>query len=243
MMLTRSLKYRVAAGSSFEMNMTLNSTSTSTPAPRHTSLSRAQGGYALVALLALMTIMLIALMAAVPSIRQQNQREREQEAIIRGEEMAEAIRLYINYTGKPPTSMDQLIEGAPFGVKKVQVLRAYAAHDPLSSTGEWRLIRPTDPAFIEFAKAVALYNDGQLPVTRDAKVKDIIPIPVFTGLTNLKSKDDEESSHSGDDNTEDGSTTGTGPFIGVASRSRRDSVINYYDIEQHNKWVFTPVFR
>ncbi|MGB8510373.1 MAG: hypothetical protein WCD76_18490 [Pyrinomonadaceae bacterium] len=204
--------------------------------------ARQQDGYALVALLALMTIMAIALMAAVPGIIHQGQREREQEAIIRGEEVAEAIRLYINYTGKPPTSMDQLIEGAPFGVKKIQVLRAYATRDPLSSTGEWRLVRPTDPAFIEFAKAVALYNDGQLPVTRDDKVKGVVPVPIFTGLTNLKSDDKEESTHD-DGEGEDSSTTSTGVFIGVASRSRHESIITYYDIERHNKWVFTPVFR
>ncbi|MCA1593193.1 MAG: hypothetical protein LC754_11185 [Acidobacteria bacterium] len=209
-------------------------------APRTT---RAEDGYALVALLALMTIMMLALMAAVPSIRQQNQRELEKEAIIRGEEVAEAIRLYINYTGKPPTSMEQLVEGAPFGVKKIQVLRAYAAHDPLSSTGEWRLVRDTDPSFIEFAKAVAIYNEGQLPTTRDDKVKGIVHVPVFTSITNLKTKDEETPCSEGGGGESSTTTTTTGYFVGVASRSCRDSVILYYDIDRHDKWVFTPVFR
>ena len=39
--------------------------------------------------------------------------------------------------------MDQLLEGIPRGTKKLQILRAEAARDPLSSSGEWKLIGPT----------------------------------------------------------------------------------------------------
>lgn len=194
-----------------------------------------------------MTILILATMAAAPSIRQQSQRELEQEAIVRGEEVAEAIRLYVNCTGNLPTSMEQLQEGAPcYGrVEKVQVIRAYAAHDPLSSTGEWRLIRPNDRALTDFVIAVAQYNENQVPKTSDPKIAShpmlqAIANMQLAGIVNTKTKDDEKSSH-GDE--EDSSTTSTGPFIGVASRSHRDSIITYYDIEQRDKWVFTPLFR
>ena len=104
--------------------------------------ARSQGGYALIALLALMSMLMIAAMAAAPSIRQQSRRERELEAIARGEEVAEAIRAFYHYTSRLPTSMDELKEGAPFGTKKIQVLRASAACDPLTSRegecGEWQ---------------------------------------------------------------------------------------------------------
>jgi hypothetical protein len=33
------------------------------------------------------------------------------------------------------------------------------------------------------------------------------------------------------------------PFIGVASQSRMRSVVTYYGIENHSKWIFTPMFR
>ncbi|HEX7957943.1 MAG TPA: type II secretion system protein, partial [Pyrinomonadaceae bacterium] len=52
-------------------------------------------GYALVALLAMMTILALAVTAAAPVVRQQTQRERELEAIRRGEEVSEAIRQYV----------------------------------------------------------------------------------------------------------------------------------------------------
>src|SRR5215510_4228420 len=57
---------------------------------------RSEGGYTLVALLALMTVLALFAMAAAPRVAQQAQREREQETIFRGEEVAEAIRLYYN---------------------------------------------------------------------------------------------------------------------------------------------------
>jgi type II secretory pathway pseudopilin PulG len=197
-----------------------------------------QKGYALVALLALMTLLVISMMAAVPNLRQQNQRELEKEAIVRGEEVAEAIRIYYNAKNRLPTSMDELVEGVepfPGAIKKVQILRAYAAHDPLSKSGEWRLIKLNDAAFIEFIKFVAVYNDGRMPQTRDEKLK-AIPVPQPTDIRNIKTEEEAP-------NDEDTSTSGSGQFIGVASRSRRDSVLTYYDIEREDKWVFTPLFR
>src|SRR5687768_17753253 len=106
--------------------------------PAHTSRVPARArarerGYALVALLAVMTLLMIAMMAAAPSIRQQTRRELELEAIARGEEVAEAIRMYmsIHPTRQPPTSMDELLEGVSRGTKKVMVLRGSASRDPL----------------------------------------------------------------------------------------------------------------
>src|SRR5437588_9728506 len=79
-----------------------------------------QAGYTLVALLALMTVVALFAMAAAPSILQQAQREKEKEAIFRGEEVADAIRLFHNSqaprrggggSAAMPTSMEQLLEG------------------------------------------------------------------------------------------------------------------------------------
>src|SRR5688572_13372957 len=100
---------------------------------------QSEGGYTMVALLGLMTIMALFALAAAPSLHQQAQREREKDAIFRGEQVADAIRLYYKYRasqnarGIPglPTSMDQLLEGVPRGTKKLQILRVSAAQDPL----------------------------------------------------------------------------------------------------------------
>src|SRR2546423_2638054 len=140
-------------------------------------------GYTLVALLALMTILAIVAMSAAPSLRQQTQRERELEAIARGEEVAEAIVLYTRFKGAPPTEMQQLLDGVDFGIKKVHILRPSAAIDPLSQKGEWKLVHPSDKVVGEFQDRVMQYTNGVIPDTREAFFKQFAR--QITGLSDL----------------------------------------------------------
>ena len=89
-----------------------------------------------------MTIFAIALLAVAPTVQIEVQREKELESIRRGEEVAEAIRLYLLHNGgtKYPDSIDELLEGLPQGTKKRQILRPSAAIDPLSEDGKWNLV-------------------------------------------------------------------------------------------------------
>jgi len=189
-----------------------------------------EGGYTLVALLALMTIFAILAMAVAPSIRQQNMRAREAEAISRGEEVAEAIRLYVRAKNALPTSMDQLLEGISRGTKKIQILRPEAARDPITGL-EWRRIRQTDAAIISFERDVVNYAGAQPPLSKHSALQ----VPKVANLLNIGSKDDSTAT-AADDNLSDTD----GPFIGVASRDARASVITYYGIDHHDGWIFTP---
>ncbi len=200
---------------------------------------RGEGGYALVALLALMAVLALMLISVAPNLRQQAQRERELVSIARGEEVAEAIRLYILEKRTLPTSMDQLLEGLPRGTKKLQILRASAAIDPLSSTGEWKLVTPREKALIEFQKQVMIYNNGQMPKTRDEAIVPQVYSNIIQNMVGLKNTKTEDDAPGGEDDSENSS----GPFIGVVSRSRRDSIIHYYGIDRHDQWIFTPLFR
>jgi len=52
----------------------------------------------------------------------------------------------------------------------------------------------------------------------------------------------------GTSNTFTGSSSGnpgnsSGPFIGVSSQSKTNSVLLYYGIDHHDGWIFTPLFR
>lgn len=217
--------------------MTEPSTSRATP---NAGAQARERGYALVSLLALMTVLMITMMAAAPSIRQQTRRERELEAIARGEEVAQAIRMYIHYAKRPPTSMEELQEGAPFGTKKVQVLRASAARDPLTESGEWRLIKVNDRELIAFTRELTKYANGRLPAATtdtDGTMQQIaITLPRVTNILDTGTTAEAPGG-------EDASLSSNGPFIGVASRSRRDSIIAYYGIERHDEWVFTPFYK
>ncbi len=192
----------------------------------------------LLAVMGLMAVFAIALLAVAPSVQMEVQREKELETIRRGEEVAEAIRQYVEfYRGaKLPNSMDDLLEGLPQGTKKRQILRASAAIDPLSEDGKWRLVKPDVQSLGGFAKRVQEYNGGLLP-SNPSQVFDRWAIVL---VNNLNTGTDSEVK--GADEDADDSTENT-PFIGVASRSKSTSVLTYYGIENHSKWVFTPLFR
>lgn len=210
------------------------------PAPQF-DLRNPQSGYTLVALLAFMSVLALFAIAAAPGVRQQAQREREKEAVFRGEEVANAIRAYVEYrssqgargTAALPTSMDQLLEGLPRGTHKVQILRSEAAVDPLSSTGEWKLISPTSQNLVQFVQSVTVYAGGTPPMTRGILAQFV---PQLVNVLNTGSTDTAPGGEESSDNI-------TGPFIGVASRSQRNSVITYYGVDRHDQWIFTPLFR
>jgi type II secretory pathway pseudopilin PulG len=205
---------------------------------KNSRFGNSQSGVTLVALLAMMTIITISLLAVAPNLLQDVQREKELESIRRGEEVADAIREYVKAkNGLLPKSMDELLEGIPFGTKKRQILRVSAAIDPLSEDGKWRLIRYTSKELLNFERKVILYNGKVLPETQDQQffqryLVQLVNI-VDTGEDTITTSFNEDSAN----NTEDGE------FIGVASQSKNKSVIVYYGLEKHNKWIFTPLFR
>ncbi len=198
-----------------------------------------EAGMSMLAVMAAMVIFAIALLAIAPSIQQGVQREKELESIRRGEEVAHAIRQYVEFHRgtKLPNSIDELLEGLPQGTKKRAILRPSAAVDPLSEDGKWRLIEPESQAFINFGKRVQIYNNGLLP-SSPSQVFDRFALP----LVNILNTESEEDNKEADD-AEFEETTDNLPFIGVASQSKSRSVLAYYGIENHSKWIFTPMFR
>jgi type II secretory pathway pseudopilin PulG len=190
-----------------------------------------------------MTVLALFALAAAPSIRQQAQREREIETIFRGEEVADAIRIYYSYQQSKvgigdaalPTSIDQLLEGIPRGTKKIQILRASAARDPLSESAEWNLVRPRSSQLTDFTRDIMLFAGNIRPTTNDPDLKQAeqLMAPLVVPTLGIASS---SSSSSGDDSS-------SGPFIGVAPDSKNKSIINYYGIDRHDGWIFTPLFR
>ena len=193
----------------------------------------------LLAVMGIMTLFAIALLAVAPSVQQDVQREKELESIRRGEEIADAIRQYVvAYNGtKLPESIDDLLEGLPQGTKKRMILRASAATDPLSEDGKWRLIKADPQIIAAFAKRVQDYNNGLLP-SNPTQFLDKYSIVIVNSI-NTGTEDESDDS---DDETFD-LVTDNQPFIGVASQSRQKSILTYYGIERHSKWIFTPLFR
>ncbi len=192
----------------------------------------------LIAVMGIMVIFATALLAVAPTVQMEVQRDKELESIRRGEEVARAIEQYvIHYRGtKLPESIDDLLEGLPQGTKKRMILRPSAATDPLSEDGKWRLIEPEPQVIAAFAKRVQEYNNGLLP-SSPSQLFDRWAVVIVNSVTDV----DESDSTEPDPNYE--VVTDNTPFIGVASQSRSRSIVTYYGIENHSKWIFTPLFR
>jgi type II secretory pathway pseudopilin PulG len=208
-----------------------------------------EAGYTLVALLAMMSLLALVAMAVAPNLQQQGLREREKEAIFRGEQVADAIRDYYLYRSSTtggaglqalPTSMDQLLEGVPIpgGSRKRQVLRVSASRDPLSTTGEWRTVRPQASELLEFQRAVMVYAGNVLPRPLNDQIAQLqqVAVPPLTSVIDTGSS---KTAPGGEDSSADSS----GPFVGVSSRSRNNAVLYYYGIDRHDQWIFTPLFK
>jgi len=111
----------------------------STSGPRRRATlggSRPNRGYALLLVCFLVAAVIIASWAAVPDLITQSKREREEEAIWRGEQYARGIRLYYRKNGRFPQTIEDLTE------KKTAIrFMRQAYKDPTNKKdGEWRLI-------------------------------------------------------------------------------------------------------
>jgi len=183
---------------------------------------RGESGMTLLAIMMMMAIFAIALLAVAPTVHQSIQREKELEAVRRGEEIADAIRIYVVRFNKLPESIDDLLEGIPQGTKKTMILRPSAATDPLSADGKWRLIKADPKVVAAFAKRVQAFNNGLLP-NNPAPQLDRYSIQLLVNL-NTGTEDDTDIVDEDDDLDV---TTDNQPFIGVASQSRSKSIITY----------------
>ena len=203
-------------------------------------------GAALVSLMALMTIMAIFMLAAAPSLLMEVQRGKEEEAIARGEEVQQAILTYVRYARRLPKSMDELREGVPIPgrTKKLMVLRQSAAIDPLASDGEWKLIQQGDfKTLSEFRRKLTAYTGSNIFSNPRTNIPEVDSVFNQLAAASISTIDAETSEDTDPPGGEDTSQNIEGPFIGVVSRSQRKSVISYYGIERHDRWIFTPLFR
>lgn len=201
---------------------------------------KSEQGWTMMTVMAIMALIAVGLLAVAPNVAHSIQREKELESIRRGEEVAEAIKQYVEHHQgrKLPDSMDELLEGLPSGTKKRQILRPAAAVDPLSKDGKWRLITPTEQAFLNFGRRVQNFHNGVLPSTQGRFLNRYAI--ALANNTNTESEDDLTAPA---DSNEYSVKTENNPFIGVASQSKTTSRVAYYGIENHSKWLFTPLFR
>lgn len=124
-------------------------------------------GYALVALIGVMMFSLILTTAAAPELKRDTQREREEEMLWRGQQVAWAISRFKQVRGTYPTDLRDLVQGFEINLKKIRLLRPSALCDPMTPCEgggpNWRLVHPGDPLPKELLDAyLAMQQKGTM---------------------------------------------------------------------------------
>jgi type II secretory pathway pseudopilin PulG len=91
-------------------------------------------GFMLIGVIVLVFLVMLALSVAAPKVAQDLRRDREVEAIHRGNEYVRALQLYYKKFGRYPGNMDQLEKS-----NNIRFLRQKYV-DPLTGKADWRLI-------------------------------------------------------------------------------------------------------
>ncbi|MEW6213024.1 MAG: hypothetical protein AB1631_32170 [Acidobacteriota bacterium] len=133
-----------------------------------------QRGWALLGLLLALMVIGIFMLAAVPSVRMQVQREKEEEMIYRGQQMAEAIARWYNFGNLGPinlqtnagfgplTELKRLREIMRFNNREIKFARSSAFIDPMTSE-EWEPVRVRDPRIAGALNAYSSFNNVIIP--------------------------------------------------------------------------------
>src|SRR5262245_9190445 len=130
---------------------------------------RNEKGYALVGLMVVMMFALILTTATAPTLRQEAQREKEEEMLWRGQQVAYALKKYRDYRPNMfPTDLNELVQGIDLHGNKIRLLRPSALCDPMTPCtdgGNWRLVHPGDPLPKELLDAIITTQEKrQMPI-------------------------------------------------------------------------------
>jgi type II secretory pathway pseudopilin PulG len=205
-------------------------------------------GYAMVGLMGVMMFALILTTVAAPALRLEAQREKEEEMLWRGQQIATALSRYRRMRGTYPNDLDELVKGVEIGVKKLRFLRPSALCDPMTPCDgmNWRLVHPGDPLPKELMDAiVATQEKRQMPLNpqslgelaRFAQMgaTRLPGQPADTQLDGQIGPVNDQPNNSGSDGN-----FKKGPVIGVVSKKSDRMFRSYYGIEQYDHVLFFP---
>ncbi len=213
-------------------------------------------GYALIGIMTVMMFGLILTTAAAPTLKSESQREKEEEMLWRGQQVATALRNYQRVRGSFPTDLTDLVKGIEVGTKKLRFLRPSALCDPMTpcdpGSPNWRTVHPGDPLVKELLDAyISTREKGQMvlppPPGMLVQFAAMGASQLTSGGLGLGLAGDKPAG--GGDTPPNPANTGggaqsddklKGPIIGVVSRKSDRMFRNYYGIEEYDKTLFFP---
>lgn len=213
-------------------------------------VQRVERGYALVGLMAVMMFALILTTAAAPTLRREMQREKEEEMLWRGQQVAVALKKYHAFRGGAfPTTLKELVNGVNMNGKRLSLLRPSAICDPMTPCeGEtnWKTVNPGDPLTKELLEAIIISQEkSKIPVNPQgiqelARLAQVgtVTLPGQPADTKLDGVIDQGENQQG--GSASGDNKQGAPIIGVVSRKSGKMFRPYYGIEEYDHALFFP---
>src|SRR5262245_653472 len=216
-------------------------------------------GYALVAMMGVVMFALILTTVAAPPIKLEAQREREEEMLWRGHQVAKGLEGYFRRRGRFPADLGELVKGVDLGVQKVRFLRPSALCDPMTPCDReegtnWKLINPGDPLIRELLDAyVSTQQRGTLPRCPPPPILFQIAQMGETGVPGEAAASGKEQNNETQQHQQKQQPTPPGnnpgfsvgsfnsdqsPIVGVVSKKQVQMFRSYYGIEQNDHALF-----
>ncbi len=179
-----------------------------------------EAGYNLVVLVMLITVMGIFLAAALPRWSAVIRRDKEEEAISRGWQYAEAIRVFQRRFGRLPNTLDELVEVEPRSIRRLW-------KDPLTDEGAWAVIVQTPQG-----GSMAIDPETGLPI-------DPLPAPEEGGGGPLPGRPPGQLAGGQPLGPGGEPQPIVGPIRGVKTRAKGEAFQKLFGNESYEQWEFT----
>lgn len=200
------------------------------------NLREHEQGFLLVGVIVMVALVLLTLSVAAPIVAKDLRRERELEAVHRGQQYVRAIRLYYLKNNSYPSSV-KLLEG---GTPKERYLRQHYL-DPMTGKDDWRLIalgqaKTTVKGFFGeplagiastgLGTATGMQSGGQSSTGQSTS----------TSTSSSFNQSSFGQSNSGSASPLDGGSTG--PFVGIGIPKEGASIIVENEQTDYSTWEF-----
>lgn len=187
---------------------------------------RSEAGYNLVILMVMLMVMNIVIAAALPKWSHVIRREREEELISRGFQYAEAVRVFQNRFQRLPVRIQELVEVKPRSIRKLW-------KDPMTDEGTWVLV-PLNRNGPVLTPQPEGPSGGEDQNGRGGKGGQ-------NGGSGKPGEDLPDGNGDGGDGGDGGKKepTQVGPFVGVHSRSSKESILIFNGHDHYDEWQFT----
>src|SRR5262249_20387361 len=177
-------------------------------------------GYALLALIIVLAVLAMLLASSVNTFHADTMRDKEDEFIFRGYEMAKAIARYNNagklaplHLGSFPLALEDIGKQAEINGVRFCYVRKFALVDPITND-EWKPIRAGDPLIGEYLSHWAEYYGQTIPPSYYQLSGGTISNPAVSSPNPPKKggedEDDDDDDDDDDEDTSSNSTPGTG---------------------------------